>query len=181
MKKQSASAKHSAASSPAQATNVIIETPKGSRNKYAFDPQTGHFKLSKILPEGMVFPYDFGFVPFTRAADGDPIDVLVLIEETTFPGCQLECNLVGVIEAEQRELNGRRNRNDRLIGVARASLVYANIGNINELNPAVVDQIEAFFVNYQKLRNVQVEVIGRCGPERAYEILQQAGYGKHAA
>ncbi len=180
MKKEQVSVK-SGAASPPQATNVIVETPKGSRNKYAFDPQTGHFKLSKILPEGMVFPYDFGFVPFTKAADGDPIDVLVLIEENTFPGCQLECDLVGVIEADQQDANGKRNRNDRLIGVARASLVYANVGNLSELNPAVVDQIEAFFVNYQRLRNVQVTVRGRRGPERAHELLHAAGYGKHAA
>src|ERR1051326_552881 len=80
--------------------NVIVETPKGSRNKYAFDEEIGLFKLRKILPEGMSFPFDFGFVPQTRAEDGDPIDVLLLMEEKAFPGCLVESRLVGVIRAE---------------------------------------------------------------------------------
>ena len=69
---------------------VVIETPKGSRNKYKFEPNLSSFKLSKVLPDGMVFPYDFGFVPSTQAADGDPIDVLLLIDEPAFPGCVIE-------------------------------------------------------------------------------------------
>jgi inorganic pyrophosphatase len=82
---------------------VIIETPKGSRNKFKYDPALRMFKLSKVLPEGMVFPYDFGFVPSTKGDDGDPVDVLVLMDEPTFPGCLLECRLVGVLEAGQEE------------------------------------------------------------------------------
>ena len=66
---------------------VIIETPKGCRNKYKFDPEMGTFKLSKVLPEGMVFPYDFGYIPDTHAEDGDPIDVLLLMDQPAFPGC----------------------------------------------------------------------------------------------
>src|SRR3977135_3679593 len=103
--------------------DVVIETPKGSRNKFKRDPKTRMFKLSKILPQGMIFPYDFGFVPTTKAPDGDPVDILVLIEEATFPGCLLECVLIGVLEAQQREPNGKSTRNDRLIAVARQSLL----------------------------------------------------------
>ena len=161
--------------------DVVIETPKGSRNKFAYDPQCGFFKLSKILAEGMMFPYDFGFVPGTKAEDGDPIDVLVLIEEPTFPGCLLECTLIGVIEATQREESGELNRNDRLIAVARQSLVYSGIGNISEVNPAVLKHIAAFFVNYQRLRNVEFKILGRRGPERAGELLVAAGFGTQAA
>jgi inorganic pyrophosphatase len=80
----------------------VINIPQKSRNKFEFDLQTGAYKFSKILPEGMVFPYDFGFLPSTKGEDGDPLDVLVLIEEPTFPGCAVECRLVGVIEAERR-------------------------------------------------------------------------------
>ena len=79
----------------------IIETPKGSRNKYAFDPAQEIFSLRKILPAGMAFPYDFGFLPRTLAADGDPIDVLVLMDEPAFPGCLICSRLIGVIEGEQ--------------------------------------------------------------------------------
>ena len=76
----------------------IIETPKGSRNKYAFDPDQRIFELKKVPPAGMAFPYDFGFVPSTVAEDGDPVDVLVLMDEPAFPGCLLRCRLIGIIE-----------------------------------------------------------------------------------
>src|SRR5882762_4480106 len=80
---------------------VVIETPKGSRNKFAFDADQHVFELKKVLPAGMAFPYDFGFVPSTEAEDGDPIDVLVLMDEPAFPGCVLKCRTIGVIEGEQ--------------------------------------------------------------------------------
>src|SRR5882762_87013 len=84
-----------------QILRVVIETPKGSRNKFAFDPDQHVFELKKVLPTGMAFPYDFGFVPSTEAEDGDPIDVLVLMDEPAFPGCVLKCRTIGVIEGEQ--------------------------------------------------------------------------------
>jgi inorganic pyrophosphatase len=80
---------------------VVIETPKGSRNKYSFDPEQHIFVLKAALPAGMSFPYDFGFVPQTLAQDGDPLDVLVLMDEPAFPGCALLVRLIGVIEGEQ--------------------------------------------------------------------------------
>ncbi len=79
--------------------NVVIDTPKGSRNKYKLDEQSGQWRLSKMLPQGMAFPYDFGFIPSTRAEDGDPIDVLLLSDEPSFPGCIVPAKLIGVIEA----------------------------------------------------------------------------------
>jgi len=81
-----------------QMLRVVVETPKGSRNKFAFDPDQHLFQLKKVLPTGMAFPYDFGFVPSTKAEDGDPIDVLVLMDEPAFPGCVLNCRPIGVIE-----------------------------------------------------------------------------------
>lgn len=78
---------------------VIIETPRGSRNKYNFDPDQKIFTLKKVLPAGMVFPYDFGFIPDTRGGDGDPLDVLVLMDEPAVPGCLVPIRLIGVIEA----------------------------------------------------------------------------------
>src|SRR3982750_1608163 len=98
--------------------NVVIETPKGSRNKYNFDGSLGLFKLGGVLPAGHSFPYDFGFIPQTTGGDGDPLDVLVLMDEPAFPGCLIRSRLIGVIEAEQTEHNGETTRNDRLIAVA---------------------------------------------------------------
>ncbi len=159
---------------------VIIETPRGCRNKYKYDEENGRLKLSKMLPEGMMFPYDFGFVPDTKADDGDPIDVLVLIEEPTFPGCEMECRLIGVIEAEQKEGDEERHRNDRIIAVAKQSLLYGEIKNFDELNRTVLKQIEAFFTNYQKVRNIEHKIIGVEGPDRAADLLKKSRQKKAA-
>src|SRR5436305_1557976 len=94
---------------------VVIETPKGSRVKYAFDRDSGLFQLKRALPEGMVFPFNFGFIPSTLASDGDPLDILILNEEPLVPGCLLEARLVAAIKAKQTE-EGKTTRNDRLIG-----------------------------------------------------------------
>src|ERR1700685_1789520 len=84
-----------------QMLRFVIETPKGSRNKFAFNPDEHIFELKTVLPAGMAFPYDFGFVPSTKGGDGDPVDVLVLMDEPAFPGCLLKCRIIGVIEGEQ--------------------------------------------------------------------------------
>ena len=170
--------RNSARSKPARTPGaaqvpVVIETPKGSRNKLKYDPGKRAYKLSKVMPEGMVFPYDFGFVPGTKADDGDPLDVLLLTDAPLFPGCLVDCALIGVIEAEQQE-EGETERNDRLIAVARAALLYSGIENIADLNPLVLKQIEEFFVNYQKVRNVKVKILGHRGRDQALQILRQS-------
>src|SRR6201995_1531341 len=126
---------------------VIGETPKGCRNKFAFDPEQGVFALKKVLPAGMVFPYDFGFLPQTRAEDGDPIDVLLLMDEPAFSGCAVRARLIGVIEGEQ--LDGKKAvRNDRLLAVAEANHMYANIKSLKDLPQPFLDELQDFFVNY---------------------------------
>jgi inorganic pyrophosphatase len=157
----------------AETHSVIIETPRGSRNKYKYDPETERMKLSKVMPEGMMFPYDFGFIPDTKADDGDPLDVLVLSDEPMFPGCLVECRLIGVIKANQRE-KGKENRNDRLIAVAEGSVLYGSVKQLSDLDPAVLSQIEAFFTNYQKVRNIEFEVLERAGARSAHEVLNRS-------
>jgi hypothetical protein len=103
---------------------VIIETPKGGRGKMTYDPESGAFALKRLLPDGMSFPLDFGFVPGTRAQDGDPIDVLVLNDEPAAVGTLMSVRLIGVIEAEQTE-DGETVRNDRLLAVASVSHLFA--------------------------------------------------------
>src|SRR4051794_2775301 len=99
--------------------NIVVETAKHSRNKITYDPKIGLFKLGGVLPRGAVFPFDFGFIPQTRADDGDPIDVLLLMDEPAFAGCVVATRLIGVIEAEQLERGARKPvRNDRIIAVA---------------------------------------------------------------
>jgi inorganic pyrophosphatase len=94
--------------------NVVIETPKGSRVKYAYNLKKGMFELKKALPEGMVFPFNFGLIPGTKAEDGDPLDILIMNEEPLVPGCLVRSRLIGIITAEQTDENGKKMRNDRI-------------------------------------------------------------------
>src|SRR4029077_1527901 len=112
---------------------VVIETPKGSRNKYAFDPEIGAFALKKVLPAGMTFPYDFGFVPRTLAEDGDPVDVLVLMDEPAFAGCVTQCRLIGVIQGEQQAGKGHSVRNDRVVAIERDNHSFADLRHLDDL------------------------------------------------
>ena len=102
---------------PVKEITVIIDTPKGSNHKYEFEPETGRFKVKKILPFGLSFPFDFGFIPGTKGGDGDPLDVIILSEISSYPGCAIDCRIVGVLQAEQTERDGKKMRNDRFIGV----------------------------------------------------------------
>lgn len=152
---------------------VTIETPKGSRNKFKYDPAKRTYELSRVLPEGMVFPHDFGFVPKTKSGDGDPIDVLVLTDEPLFPGCMVSCSLIGVIEEEQTE-EGEVMRNDRLVAVAQASLLYSEMKNVDDLNPVMRAQIEDFFRSNKKEPGVSVRILGWRGPEEGRELLRRS-------
>ena len=164
----------SARQGPAKRTiQIIVETPSGSRNKYKFDEKTRRMKLSKVLPEGMIFPYDFGLIPGTKAEDGDPLDVLVLTDAPTFPGCEVEVRVIGVIKANQKE-KGKENRNDRLIAVAEQSVLYARIEELGDLDSTLLKQIEEFFTNYQKVRNIEVTVLSREGAESARQKIEEA-------
>jgi inorganic pyrophosphatase len=154
---------------------VIIETPGGSRNKYKLDEQTGRMKFSKVLPEGMAFPFDFGYFPDTKSEDGDPLDVLVLNDAPTFPGCQVDCRLVGVLLAFQRDKGAEKTKkNDRIIAVAQGSVLFSEVQQLADLPPEILRQLELFFVNYQSVRDVEVTACGRDGPETAKDLLEQA-------
>jgi len=145
---------------------VIIETPKGSRNKYAFDPEQRIFELKKVLPAGMAFPYDFGFVPSTVAEDGDPVDVLVLMDEPAFPGCLLRSRLIGIIEGEQGKKKDCE-RNDRIVAVEEENHSYAHVKHIKDLGKEFVEELEEFFVNYHELSGKQYRILDVRGPHEA--------------
>jgi inorganic pyrophosphatase len=157
----------------ADLTVVIIETPKGSRNKYAYDPQERIFALKKVLPAGMAFPYDFGFVPSTRGGDGDPLDVLVLMDEPAFPGCKLSCRIVGVIEGEQGDKK-KTERNDRIVGVENGNHSYAHVKRIDDLGKRFERELEEFFVNYHRLSGMQYRILALKGPPAARRCIKQA-------
>jgi inorganic pyrophosphatase len=150
--------------------NIVIETPKGSRNKFDYDEQRGLFKLGGILPLGAVFPFDFGHLPGTTGGDGDPLDVLVLMDEPVFSGCLVPGRLIGVIEANQTE-DGETTRNDRLIAVASDSRSHSEVRTLDDLNRNVLEEIEHFFVSYNQVKRKRFEVLGRFGPERARVVI----------
>ena len=144
--------------------NAIIETPKNSRNKYAYDDSTQAFKLKRALPAGMVFPFDFGFIPSTIAEDGDPMDILVLTDSPTFPGCLVECQVLGIIKVEQEE-NGEKVRNDRVIAVQLQSRMYSSATNINDLPDGLVKEIVHFFGSYNQVSDDVFNPLGNEVPK----------------
>jgi len=151
---------------------AIIETPKNRRNKFDYDPESGLFELGGVLPEGMMFPYDFGFIPSTLGEDGDPLDVLVLMDEPAHVGCLLQVRIIGVIEAQQTE-GGKTETNDRLLAVSVHSHNHENIGSLKQLRPSLLKQLEKFFVSYNKLHGKKFKVTNVGGPKRALTVMRQ--------
>lgn len=153
--------------------NVIVETPKGSRNKFDYDEEYRLFALGGVLPAGAVFPYDFGFIPSTRGGDGDPLDVLVLMDEPAFTGCLLAARVIGVIQADQTE-DGETTRNDRVIAVATSSRNHRDLRSIEQLSDNLVHEIEHFFVSYNAAKGKEFAPRGRFGPDNARQIIEDA-------
>jgi inorganic pyrophosphatase len=158
---------------------AIIETPKGWRNKFDYDPESNLFKLGGLLPEGMMFPFDFGFIRSTLGDDGDPVDIMVLMDAPAHVGCLIEVRIIGIIVAEQTE-GGKTESNNRLLGVAFHSYDHENIDTIDEVNKTLLDQVEAFFVSYNKQRGKKFKIKETGGPRRAIKFLM-AGIRAHKA
>ena len=158
--------------------NVVIETPKGSHNKYAYDEEFGAFRFKAVMPEGNLFPHDFGFIPSTLGEDGDPLDVLVLLDVSLPVGCLLSARPGGVIEAEQRERDGEVERNDRLLAVATKTRTHRHVHRLEDLRPGLLDEIEAFFKHYNALSGKSFTPLGRGGPERARALVEAGAAAK---
>lgn len=152
---------------------VIIETPKGSRNKFAFDEKQNIYIVKKVLPAGMTFPYDFGFLPRTQAPDGDPLDVLLLMDEPAFPGIAVRARLIGVIQGEQIE-GKKKTRNDRLLAVAEMNHEYAYIKGLGDLPKQFVHELEEFFVNYHRLEGKRYKLLGCKGADVAMRAIKDS-------
>jgi len=154
-----------------QVLRVVIETPKGSRNKFAFNADEHIFERRRFCRREWPFPYDFGFVPSTEADDGDPVDVLVLMDEPAFPGCVLKCRPIGVIQGEQGNKK-KKIRNDRIIAVERDAHSWADIKTIGDLGKQFVRELEEFFVNYHRLSGEQYRVLAPKGPAHARKLVK---------
>jgi inorganic pyrophosphatase len=155
-----------------EALRVVVETPRGSRNKYAYDQQNGIYELSRVLPAGMSFPFDFGFVPGTLAEDGDPLDVLLLMDEPTFPGCAVQCRLLGVIEGEQEEA-GKTQRNDRVVAIEVHHHLNEEFRDMADLPRELVRDITEFFMNYHRIQGRRFTVLNVRGRQQAQKLVRR--------
>ena len=151
---------------------TIIETPKGFRNKFDYDPDSNLFMLGGLLPEGMMFPFDFGFIPSTLGADGDPLDILVLMDAPAHVGCLMDVRIIGMIQAEQTQ-SGKTKTNDRLLGVAVHSYNHEDLESIDDVSKTLLSQLEQFFVDYNKQRGKKFRITGTGGPKKAIKFLEE--------
>ena len=154
-----------------QTITVVVETPKGSAQKYDYDPEKKWFKLKKIMPAGMVFPFDFGFIPDTKGEDGDPLDIIIISEFQSFPGCVMDCRVIGAITAQQTEKN-KTVRNDRFIAIPEVSLLFANMKTLGDLPQPVIEQLEKFFMNYNELEEKKFKPLKRLDAKKALKLIK---------
>jgi inorganic pyrophosphatase len=154
---------------------VVVETPRGSGNKLKYDAELGVYRLDRVLPAGMAFPFDFGFIPGTLADDGDPLDVIVLLDSPVHPGCIVLARLIGVLEAEQQDGGvGPWQRNDRLVAVAGGPKGHASLHSLRDVDPFRLDAIGSFFGSYHALDGDNFRVIGRKGIRAAEAAMRRA-------
>jgi inorganic pyrophosphatase len=154
---------------------VVLETPKGSRNKYKYEPGFGAIKLSATLGEGLAFPYDFGFFPSTLGQDGDPLDVLLFLDDAAPPGSVVTARVIGVLEVEQKEHRASWRRNDRFFAVATHAHTHHKLKHLDDLRPHLLPEIESFFTHYAGLEGKKLRIVRRSGPRRARKLLR-AGF-----
>jgi inorganic pyrophosphatase len=128
-------------------------------------------KLGGLLPEGMLFPFDFGFIPSTLGEDGDPVDILVLMDAPAHVGCLVDVRIIGIIATEQIE-RGKKEKNDRLLGVAVHSYQHEDIKSIKQVSGTLLSQVEEFFISYNRQRGKTFTITAIGGPKKAMKLLK---------
>jgi inorganic pyrophosphatase len=151
--------------------HVVVETPRGSRAKFAYDPKLETFIFKKSLLTGLTYPHDWGLVPSTKADDGDPLDIMVIHDAATFPGIVLTCRIIGILQIEQKS-KGKVERNDRLFAVPRRSHSEQAIRDVRDLSKPIQQELEKFFVATDELENKKLEIIGWKGPKVAMKAIK---------
>jgi inorganic pyrophosphatase len=161
---------------------VVIETPSGSGNKAKFDAELGVYRMDRVLPSGMAFPFNFGFIPETLADDGDPLDAVVLLDAPVYPGCVLLARLIGLLEVEQQDGGtGPWKRNDRVFAVVGGPKGHASIRSLRDVDPFQLDSIETFFGSYHGLDGDGFRVTGRKGVRAAQAAVRRANTAYRSA
>lgn len=160
------------------AVHVVVESPRGSRLKLKWDPGLDAFGLSRPLPLGLAYPYDWGFVPGTRAQDGDPLDALVYWDQASHPGIVLACRAIGAVMLEHdRRSDGARVRNDRLLVVPVKDERATSLESALDLPGRVRDEIEKFFLDAIFFEPKNPRMLGWCGPDEAEALVDAAALG----
>jgi inorganic pyrophosphatase len=150
---------------------TVIETPRGSSCKLEFEPELGVFTLAKPLMVGLTYPYDWGFIPSTKADDGDPLDVLVIHDSSTYPGLVLRCKPIGILELVQKK-NGKKERNDRVFAVPDRS-PFEGLQDIRHLPKRAIEELEYFFRATNALEKKQIDFLGWRGPVHAAKAVKK--------
>lgn len=140
---------------PPDELNVIIEIPKGSRNKYELDKKTGLVRFDRLLYSAVYYPADYGFIPRTLAHDGDPLDVLVVVTEPTFPGCLIEVRPLGVFEMEDQA-----GLDEKILSVPMRDPLTDQYGSLDDLPPHFLKEVEHFFTIYKDLEGIDTKITG---------------------
>jgi inorganic pyrophosphatase len=153
--------------------HVVVETPRGSRAKFAYDPKLDSFRFSKSLLTGLTYPHDWGFVPSTKADDDDPLDIMVVHDAATFPGIVMTCRVIGILEIEQKSKR-KKARNDRLFAVPRRSHSEQGLQDVRDLSKPILDELEKFFKATDELEDKGLEIIGWKGPKAAVQAIKEA-------
>jgi inorganic pyrophosphatase len=155
---------------PDGAVRCIVEAPRGARAKFKYDPEAKLFALSKALVAGLSYPYDWGFIPSTLGEDGDPVDVMLLHDITTYPGTLICATLVGVLLVDNLE-NGQKIPNPRLFAVPLGANREHDLDDVRQLSKRTRKELERFFQQTAALEAKEVEIIAWEGPKVAREIL----------
>lgn len=153
--------------------HVVVETPRGSRAKLNFDPKLEAFTLRKSLLTGLTYPHDWGFVPGTKADDGDPIDAMIIHDAATFPGLVVTCRVIGILQIEQKS-KGKAERNDRLFVVPRLSHAEQSLRDVRDLTKPIQQELEKFFIATDELEDKKLKILGWKGPKAAVAAIKQA-------
>jgi len=148
---------------------VVVEIPKGSRNKYEYDEQGGFVKLDRVLFSSLHYPGDYGFIPQTLHADGDPLDVLVITNEPTFAGCVIEARPLGVFH-----LVDKGQRDDKILAVPHTDPLFSEYGALEDVPPHFMSEVAHFFGVYKDLESAEVVGEGWEGPEQAWSEVERA-------
>jgi inorganic pyrophosphatase len=154
---------------PPELVTAVIEIPRGSRNKYELDKETGMMKLDRVLYSAVHYPGDYGFIPRTLHEDGDPIDILVRINEPTFPGCQIECRPIGVLR-----MLDKGEPDDKVLAVPASDPFHNEYFDIADIPQHYLKEVEHFFHIYKDLEGKRVQVVGWDKSEVAMQLIEES-------